>query len=154
MARGTQNLYIPALGRIYGAAEEFAAPMLRIVVGALLIPHGMQKLFGTFGGVGFTANAQLFDRLGFHPGIFWGTLVACTEFFGGILLVIGLFTRGAALAVTIFMLTAIYVTSKGGGFFWTNRGSEYSILILACAVFFLIRGGGAWSLDRRLGREL
>jgi putative oxidoreductase len=153
-ARGNQRLYIPALGRLYDAAGAFAAPLLRVVLGALLIPHGMQKLFGVFGGVGFAANAQLFERLGFHPGIFWGTLVACTEFVGGILLVLGLFTRFAALAVTIFMIVAVYITSKSGGFFWTNRGSEYSILILACAVYFLIRGGGAWSLDERMGREL
>jgi putative oxidoreductase len=86
--------------------------------------------------------------------MFWGTLVGCTEFVGGILLVLGLFTRGAALAVTIFMLNAVYVTSKSGGFFWTNRGSEFSILILAAAVFFLIRGADEWSLDRKLGREL
>jgi putative oxidoreductase len=86
--------------------------------------------------------------------MFWGTLVGCTEFIGGILLVLGLFTRAAALAVTIFMLNAVYFTSKTGGFFWTNRGSEFSLLILAVAVFFLIRGGGAWSVDQKLGREL
>jgi len=153
MAREAK-LYIPALGRLYDSTAEYAAPLLRIVLGAILIPHGMQKLFGAFGGMGLTANAQLFDRLGYHPGMFWGTLVGCTEFIGGILLVLGLFTRGAALAVVIFMLNAIYVTSKAGGFFWTNRGSEFSILILAAAVFFLIRGGGEWSLDRKLGREL
>jgi putative oxidoreductase len=114
----------------------------------------MQKLFGAFGGAGLTANAQLFDRLGYHPGMFWGTLVGCTELIGGILLVLGLFTRCAATAVVIFMLNAVYVTSKAGGFFWTNRGSEFSILILFAAVFFLIRGGGAWSLDQKLGREV
>jgi len=152
MARGT--LYIPALGKIYQAADEYAAPLLRIALGALLIPHGMQKLFGAFGGMGFAKNAELFDKLGYHPGIFWGTLVGCTEFFGGILLVLGLFTRGAALAVVIFMLNAVYYTSHAGGFFWTNRGSEYSILILFVALFFLIRGGGAWSVDQRLGREI
>src|SRR5215216_1046338 len=153
MARGTQ-LYVPALGRFYAAAEEYAVPLLRIALGGILIPHGMQKLFGAFGGMGLTANAQLFDRLGYHPGMFWGTLVGCTEFFGGILLVLGLFTRAAALAVTIFMLNAVYFTSKAGGFFWTNRGSEFSILILFAALFFLIRGGGAWSLDQKLGREV
>ena len=153
MAQGTK-LYIPALGRFYDAANGCAEKMLRMVLGAILIPHGMQKLFGAFGGMGLAANAQLFDRLGYHPGMFWGTLVGLTEFVGGILLVIGLFTRFAALAVTIFMLNAIYVTSKAGGFFWTNRGSEFSILILAVAVFFLIRGGGGWSVDQKLGREL
>jgi putative oxidoreductase len=154
MPRGTQKLYIPALGRIYERTENCAGAIVRITLGALLIPHGMQKLFGTFGGMGLTANAQLFDRIGYHPGMFWGTLVGCTEFLGGILLVLGLFTRGAALAVTIFMLNAVYVTSKGGGFFWTNRGSEYSILILAAALFLLIRGSGPHSLDEKLGREL
>ena len=153
MTRETK-LYIPALGRFYDATYECAQTMLRIVLGAILIPHGMQKLFGVFGGAGLAANAQLFDRLGYHPGMFWGTLVGCTEFIGGLLLVLGLFTRAAALAVTIFMLNAVYFTSKTGGFFWTNRGSEFSLLILAVAVFFLIRGGGAWSVDQKLGREL
>src|SRR5262245_488739 len=146
MAQGTK-LYIPALGRYYDAAHGCAETMLRIVLGCILIPHGMQKLFGAFGGMGLTANAALFDRLGYHPGMFWGTLVGLTELIGGILLVIGFLTRGAALAVVIFMLNAVYFTSKTGGFFWTNRGSEYSLLILAVAVFFLIRGSGKWSVD-------
>ena len=148
------KFYVPVLGRIYDATAEYAVPLLRIALGGILIPHGMQKLFGTFGGMGLTANAALFDRLGYHPGMFWGTLVGLTELVGGILLVLGLFTRAAALAVVIFMLNAVYFTSKSGGFFWTNRGSEFSILILAAAVFFLIRGGGEWSLDRKLGREV
>src|SRR5215468_5131957 len=154
MTEATSNHYIPALGNIYGAVNEYAEPILRIVLGGVLIPHGMQKLFGAFRGMGFAGNAALFDRIGFTPGIFWGTLVGCTEFIGGILLVLGLFTRAAALAVVIFMLNAVYFTSKTGGFFWTNRGSEFSILILAAAVFFLIRGADKWSLDRKIGREL
>jgi putative oxidoreductase len=154
MARGTARLYVPALGKFYAAAEEYASPILRIALGGILIPHGMQKLFGAFGGMGLTGNAQLFDRIGYHPGMLWGTLVGLTELIGGILLVLGLFTRGAALAVVIFMINGVYFTSKTGGFFWTNRGSEFAILILAAAVFFLIRGGGAWSLDQKLGREI
>jgi putative oxidoreductase len=51
------------------------------------------------------------------------------------------------------MLNAVYYTSKTNGFFWTKGGSEFSLLILFAALFFLIRGGGAWSLDRKLGRE-
>jgi putative oxidoreductase len=154
MARGTQKLYIPALGKFYDATEDYAVPLLRIALGGILIPHGMQKLFGAFGGMGLSGNAALFDRIGYSPGMFWGTLVGLTEFIGGILLVIGLFTRGAALAVVIFMLNAVYFTSKTGGFFWTTRGSEFSILLLAVALFLLIRGGGAYSLDRKLGREI
>ena len=153
MAEATPRLYVPALGGLYSAVHEFAEPILRIALGAILIPHGMQKLFGLFGGMGFTGNAALFDRLGYTPGVFWGTLVGCTEIIGGTLLVLGLFTRFAAAAVLIFMIAAVHFTSAKG-FFWSAGGSEYSLLIGICALFFLIRGGGAWSLDRTIGREL
>ena len=120
----------------------------------ILIPHGLQKLFGAFGGMGFAGNAALFDRIGFTPGIFWGTLVGCTELIGGILLVLGLFTRFAAAAVLIFMVVAVKFTSARGGFFWSTQGFEYPLLIAVCALFFLIRGGGCCSLDGAIGREL
>src|SRR6266487_419454 len=117
MTEAASRHYIPALGNVYSAVDEYAEPILRIVLGGILIPHGMQKLFGAFGGMGFTGNAALFDRIGFTPGIFWGTLLGCTELIGGILLVLGLFTRFAAAAVVIFMLEAMRFTSAKG-FFW------------------------------------
>jgi putative oxidoreductase len=153
MAEATSRLYVPAFGAIYSAVHEYAEPMLRIVLGGILVPHACQKLFGMFGGMGFSGNAALFDRIGYTPGIFWGTLVGCTELIGGILLILGLFTRFAAAAVLIFMLEAMRFTSAKG-FFWTNAGMEYSLLIGACALFFLIRGGGDYSLDRAIGREI
>ncbi len=153
MAEATQRLYVPALGGIYSAVSEFAEPILRIGLGGILIPHGCQKLFGLFGGMGLTANAALFERLGYSPGMFWGTLVGCTEFIGGILLVLGLFTRFAAAAVLIFMIVAVKFTSAKG-FFWSAGGWEYPLLIGICALFFLIRGGGHCSLDRTIGREI
>src|SRR5712692_5508617 len=67
MAEATQRLYVPALGGIYSAVSEFAEPILRIGLGGILIPHGCQKLFGLFGGMGLTANAALFERLGYSP---------------------------------------------------------------------------------------
>ena len=128
MTDATSRLYVPALGTLYGAVNGYAEPILRIVLGGILIPHGCQKLFGWFGGMGFSGNAALFDRVGYTPGVFWGTLVGCTELIGGILLVLGLFTRFAAAAVLIFMLVAMKFTSAKG-FFWTNGGMEYSLLI-------------------------
>jgi putative oxidoreductase len=153
MADATQRLYIPALGGIYASISEFAEPILRIALGGVLIPHGCQKLFGMFGGMGLSGNAALFDRIGYSPGMFWGTLVGLTEFIGGILLVVGLFTRFAAAAVFIFMVVAVKFTSAKG-FFWSSGGSEYALLIGICAFYFLLRGGGPWSLDRAIGREL
>jgi len=153
MAQATSRLYVAAFGAIYGAVHDYAEPFLRVVLGGILIPHGCQKLFGLFGGMGFTANAALFDKLGYTPGLFWGTLVGCTELIGGTLLVLGLFTRFAAAAVLIFMLEAMRFTSAKG-FFWANGGMEYALLIGTCALFLLIRGGGEYSLDRAIGREI
>jgi putative oxidoreductase len=153
IAPATSRLFIPALGGLYSSLSAFAQAALRIVLGAILIPHGMQKLFGTFGGLGLEKNAALFDKIGYSPGMFWGTLVGCTELIGGVLLVLGLFTRPAAFGVVIFMINGVYFTSKTGGFFWTTRGSEFPILILAVAFYVLIRGAGPWSIDRKMSRE-
>lgn len=152
MSNSSPRLYIPSLSRVYEKFSPCAETALRIGLGAILIPHGLQKLFGWLGGAGLVRFAQIFEGIGYKPGLFWAIVVGLTEALGGLLLVLGLFTRPAALFVVIFMLNAIYVTSAKG-FFWTAGGAEYSILILLAALYFLIRGGGAYSLDRKLGRE-
>src|SRR3954454_15387783 len=96
--------YIPALGNLYSKFEPYVLPLLRAGLGIILLAHGCQKLFGMFGGMGLNANAALFQRLGYSPGMFWGTLVGCTEVVAGTLLVLGLFTRPAALSFVIFMM--------------------------------------------------
>jgi putative oxidoreductase len=149
----SSRLYVPALGPIYEKLTPFALPLLRVGLGIILMPHGAQKLFGWFGGLGYEKFVELFDKLGYKPGILWLTLVALTEFVGGFLLLIGLFTRAAALALVIFMIVAVQFTS-GKGFFWTQGGLEYSLLILFVGLVFLIRGAGDYSVDKALGREL
>ena len=144
--------FIPAFGNLYARLEPFALPLLRAGLGLILIPHGCQKLFGMFGGMGLNANAALFQRLGYSPGMFWGTLVGCTELIAGTLLVLGLFTRPAALSIVIFMIFSIHFTSAKG-FFWSNGGMEYSILILLVALVFVVRGGGEYSLDKSMPKE-
>jgi putative oxidoreductase len=144
--------YIPALGNLYSKFEPYVLPLLRAGLGIILLAHGCQKLFGMFGGMGLNANAALFQRLGYSPGMFWGTLVGCTETIGGILLVLCLFTRPAALSIVIFMIFSIHFTSAKG-FFWSNGGMEYSILILLVALVFMIRGGGEYSLDKSMPKE-
>jgi len=145
--------YIPACGRIYDSLSIYMLPMLRIVLGAVLVPHGCQKLFGWFGGMGFERFSGLFDQLGYKPGVFWVAVVALTELVGGIMLIFGFFTRFAAAGVAIFMINAVWFTSAKG-FFWTAGGSEFSILILAVAFVVLIRGGGEYSIDSKMSKEL
>lgn len=150
---GSSRYYIPAFGSIYAALDRLMLPLLRITLGVILIPHGCQKLFGMFGGAGFTRFTQIFEGIGYKPGAFWVAVVGLTEIVGGLLLIFGLFTRFAALAVVIFMINAVHFTSAKG-FFWTQGGSEFSILILAVALVFMIKGGGDYSIDKSMSKEL
>ena len=145
--------YISACGGIYERLARYMLTLLRITLGLILIPHGAQKFFGWFGGAGFVRFTQIFESAGYKPGALWVTLVAGTEFIGGIMLVIGLFTRFWAAALTVFMINSVWVTSARG-FFWLDKGAEYSILLLACALVFLIQGGGDYSIDSKMSKEL
>src|ERR1700730_4443839 len=145
--------YVPAFSGIYAAFDPIALPLLRLTMGLILVPHGCQKLFGWFGGAGFEKFTGFFDKMGWHPAAFWVALVALTELVGGLLLGVGFLTRFAAAAILIFMVNAIWATSAKG-FFWTQGGMEYSLLIGVVALVFLIRGAGRFSVDHALGREL
>jgi putative oxidoreductase len=145
--------YVPAFSGIYAAFDPIALPLLRLTMGLILVPHGCQKLFGWFGGLGFEKFTDIFDKMGWHPAVFWVALVALTESVGGLLLAFGFLTRFAAAAIVIFMINAVWATSAKG-FFWAQGGMEYPILIGIVALVFLIKGGGRFSVDHALGREL
>jgi putative oxidoreductase len=145
---------VPAFSAIYGVFEPLALPALRVVMGLVLVPHGCQKLFGWFGGMGFEKFTDAFDKMGWHPAAFWLALVALTETLGGLMLAFGFLTRFAAAAILIFMLNAMWVTGNKSGFFWAQGGLEYSLIIAMVALVFLIRGGGRYSIDHTLGWEL
>jgi putative oxidoreductase len=145
--------YVPAFSGIYAAFDPIALPLLRLTMGLILVPHGCQKLFGWFGGLGFEKFTDIFDKMGWHPAVFWVALVALTESVGGLLLAFGFLTRFAAAAIVIFMINAVWATSAKG-FFWAQGGMEYPILIGIVALVFLIKGGGRFSVDHALGKEL
>jgi putative oxidoreductase len=153
MATPSHRLYVPALGAYYAKLDPFMLPMLRIVLGVILIPHGCQKAFGWFGGAGFARFSQIFESIGYKPGALWVTLIILVEIVGGLCLMLGLFTRAVSLLVALFMANAIWVTSAKG-FFWTAQGYEYSLLLLAVALVFTVRGGGSYSLDSKMSREV
>ena len=152
MAMNSNRHYIPALEPLYAKFNDYALPMLRIVTGLILIPHGCQKAFGWFGGAGFARFTQIFDSIGYKPGAVWLSIIIFVELVGGLCLVLGLFTRVAALLVGLFMVNAIW-TLWAKGFFWTAGGWEYSLLILAVSLVFMVRGGGSCSLDGKMSRE-
>lgn len=139
------RLVFPGMAPLYANGGEIAETILRVLAGALLVTHGYGKIIDPFGAVGMV------EGLGFYPGVLWSPLLAATEFFGGILIAIGLLTRPAAFAATIVLLVTVYFHGivQGQGL----SGAEKSILWSAIFLFFALRGGNSHSLDARLGRN-
>jgi putative oxidoreductase len=142
---------VPAFGTIQNAVSPFVEPALRVTAGLLLVPHGAQKLFGWFGGYGLEATGQFFESIGYPA---WVALaVGLTEFVGGLLLALGLGTRIAAGFITGFLAVAV-LQHYPSGFFWNEGGFEYPLLWGIVALAFVIRGGGRYSVDAAIGREI
>lgn len=146
---------IPALGNVYAALEPLVWPMLRIVTGLLLVPHGAQKLFGWFGGHGLSATGEFFSsQLGYPAGFTIALIVGLTEFVGGILLAVGALTRPVALAVFVLMAVVVLDVHLPNGFFWTAGGYEYPLMWGVLALAFVIKGAGRHSVDALVGTEI
>ena len=127
---------------------------LRFALGAVMIAHGSQKLFGWFGGHGISATIEGFSHMGLNPPAFWAWVVIIAEFFGGLGLVGGLLLRLSALGIAIDMLVAILKVHLKNGFFAMNGGFEYPMALMAAALALLILGAGDYSLDALIGRWL
>lgn len=138
-------LIIPGLARVYASLDGVSLLVLRIVLGVALAIHGWPKINDPFGAVGMV------EQLGFYPGVLFSPLLATTEFFGGILLAIGLLVRPAAAAATFVLLVTVWFHWITLGQGWA--GAEKSIIWAAATSIFLVRGGGGLSLDRKIGRE-
>jgi len=117
------------------------------------VPHGAQKLFGWFGGYGIEATGQFFAaKLGLPASL--AMTAGIIEFFGGLLLAAGIATRPVAALVFGLMAVAVVQVHLPAGFFWTNGGYEYPLLWGIVALSFVIRGGGRYSVDGLIAREI
>lgn len=128
--------------------------MLRLVLGVVFFAHGAQKLLGWFGGYGFHGTMGFFEHLGMPAPVAF--LIICTEFFGGLGLIVGLLTRIAALGIGVEMIGAIFMVHLPNGFFMNwygtqkGEGFEYHLLAIAIAAALLLRGAGKFSVDHAL----
>ena len=131
----------------------------RVLLGAVMLPHGAQKLLGWFGGYGFSGTMNYFTDTMHIPSAL-AFLVIVSETFGSLALVLGLGTRLAAFGAAATMIGAVLTTHLKVGFFmnWfghqSGEGLEFHLLALALALPLMVRGGGAFSLDRILREAL
>ena len=131
-------------------SNTYAYLPIRLGVGIVMFAHGAQKLFGWFGGYGLQGTGQFFaENLGLKPGVLMAAMAGGTEFFGGLLLLAGFLTRGAAAAIAFTMAVAI-VTAKMGAFFASNNGMEYPLTLLLASLALVIGGAGKLSVDQKL----
>ena len=134
---------------LFNTTATYATLPLRLGVGIVMVAHGARKLFGWFGGGGLEGTAKFFsENLGLEPGLLMAALAGGTEFFGGLLLLVGLLTRPAAVAIAFTMAVAI-ITAKWGAFFGQS-GMEYPLTLLLASLSLAILGGGAFSIDQKL----
>ncbi|MCL1059255.1 DoxX family protein [Shewanella gelidimarina] len=129
-----------------------AALPLRILAGIIFAAHGAQKLFAWFGGYGLEGTGQWMDSIGMSPGFFMALLAGSAEFFGGLLLIIGLLTRPSAFVLAITMIVAILSVHIGNGLFLATNGYEFGLSLLAITLALLVQGGGKYSVDHKLSK--
>ncbi|MCU9950159.1 DoxX family protein [Pseudomonas sp. PDM13] len=138
--------------RILSTNAGIGITLLRVVTGLTFAAHGSQKLFGLFGGYGLEGTGQWMESIGLAPGYLLALMAGSAEFFGGLALVIGLLVRPAAASLIVAMVVAIFSVHWASGFFITNGGYEYALILALISGTLLIEGAGRFSLDHKFSQ--
>lgn len=145
------------LQRLLATPKSPALALVRVVLGAVIFAHGAQKVLGWFGGAGPSGTIGYFDQAFGIPAVL-AILVMAAEFLGGLGLIVGALGRVAAVGVIAVMVGAVSLVHIENGFFmnWSGQqggqGFEFHLLAIAMALAVLIRGSGAFSVDRQFAK--
>ena len=144
---------IPALGSFYKIAPDLSYLLIRVSAGGLLLAHGIIKVMTT---TVAAHSAAALARRGIEPALPLTYLIWFLETVGAVCLILGLFTRFFAAAIAIELAVITFVASWHNGFAFSSPGGGWEFPFLWGLVVFAIalRGGGPYSLDRKIGREL
>jgi putative oxidoreductase len=151
--RGEPKLVYPECGPFYKATSDLWYPMVRIAAGLLFFIHGWLKLTGA-GATGL-ATAYLAPK-GIEPALPIAYLVIFIEVVGGICITLGLLTRpfAAAAAIELAVITFVYQWPNGLIVSAPRGGYEFSLLWGILMFAIALRGGGPYSVDRTIGKEI
>ena len=150
MPKGEVKLLFPSLAGFYETMLPIAATFVRVVVGIMFLMH----VSGKFAAGPAAVAANTLARNGIEPALMWAYVIMFLESVGGVCLIIGLFTRFFAAALAIEILIALLFVHLPKGYAAGVGGYEYVLLIGAVCLVIAIRGGGIYSVDRLIGKEL
>jgi putative oxidoreductase len=150
---GEPKPLIPALGRLYRYTPDISYLIIRVAVGGILLAHGVMKLMGSSIAV-FAAGSLA--RRGVEPALPLAYVVWFLETVGATCLILGLFTRFFAAAIAIELLVLTIYAAGPNGFTFSSPGGGWEFPFMWGLIVFAIalRGGGPYSLDRKIGWEL
>jgi putative oxidoreductase len=120
--------------------------IIRLVVGLTFAGHGTQKLFGWFGGHGLKGTGGFFESIGIRPGVTMAFLAGVSELVAGLLFAAGVWVPVAAALIVLTMLVAIVKVHGQNGFWITEGGIEYNVILIAVAVGVALTGPGEYVL--------
>ncbi len=145
--------------KFFATDNSTAAFILRLILGLVMFPHGAQKLFGWFGGFGFSGTMGAFTGSMGIPAVI-AFLVIIGESFGAIGLIAGFLTRFTAASMAVIMLGAISIAHWQHGFFMNwfgnqeGQGYEYHLLVIGISAALIIMGAGKWSVDQEIAKRI
>ena len=138
--------------------QAYGLAVLRLIVAAVFIAHGAQKLFGIWGGYGLAGTAGFFEQIGVRPAYPLALIVAIIEFGGGLMLAAGAMTFVVSIALATVMVGAMWKVHAAHGFFLASvpgqgNGIEFTLVLLGALVALMLSGPGAMSIDGRRARS-
>ena len=142
---------MPSPGRSHALASDLGLLLIRLMLAAVFVFHGSQKLFGWFDGHGIRGTAGFFDSLGIPMATTSAVVAGAAEFFGGLVLLLGTGTRLAAVPLIVTMLVATFTAHYG--FDAARGGMEYALTLAVVLTGLLLMGPGRFTLLRLIRKD-
>jgi putative oxidoreductase len=145
------------MNALFRTPDSSSLMVVRLALGIVMLPHGLQKTLGLFGGGGFSGTLGFFTGQGMPAALAF--LVILAESAGSLGLIVGFLTRIAALGIGCVMVGAIFMVHLPNGLFmnWDGKqageGFEYHLLAIGMALALLLGGGGRASIDRAIAES-
>ncbi|MGG5208791.1 DoxX family protein [Chryseobacterium sp. MIQD13] len=144
--------------KIFNTNRDWTGFVIRLTLGLIMFPHGAQKMFGGFGGPGFSKEVE---HLTEHMHLPWiiSVMVILTEFLGSVSLIIGLASRLWAVAFGILFVNIIFIAHLENGFFMNwfgtqkGEGYEYHLLVIGLCIALELNGSGKYSADQLISKN-